>query len=281
MGKNFNWRIKKEYYNLILKGIKTLEVRVGYPDIKRVKAGDTITFKDYSNVRFRVVRVTRYNDFCDMLDTEDSSKAIPNISKYKALEMYQEIYPEDKEALGVYVFELAKWVPDEVKQASNNEIKYYSLAALKNKGDYKMFSSLVGAAYNVTNHICTDYPNHFKWYWTKQVPRIFEGTGDVIVCIANNLVIGISFVKKDEQEAKICTFFVSEKYRGKQISDELMEYSFKFLGTKKPLITIPDYKVNMFNNFIMRYNWELTQTTRKGYYNDSSCEYVYNGKLPD
>ncbi len=46
MAKNYNWRIKREYYNLISKGIKTIEVRVGYPDIKRVQEGDTITFKD-------------------------------------------------------------------------------------------------------------------------------------------------------------------------------------------------------------------------------------------
>ena len=89
MAKNYNWRIKREYYNLINNGIKTLEVRVGYPDIKRVQKGDTITFKDYSNIKFEVIRVTRYEDFPDMLDNEDSSKAIPGVTKYKALEMYQ------------------------------------------------------------------------------------------------------------------------------------------------------------------------------------------------
>lgn len=78
MAKNYNWRIKREYYNLINNGIKTLEVRVGYPDIKRVQKGDTITFKDYSNIKFEVIRVTRYEDFPDMLDNEDSSKAKQN-----------------------------------------------------------------------------------------------------------------------------------------------------------------------------------------------------------
>ena len=96
MAKNYNWRIKREYYNLINNGIKTLEVRVGYPDIKRVQKGDTITFKDYSNIKFEVIRVTHYEDFPDMLDNEDSSKAIPGVTKYKALEMYQEIYPEER-----------------------------------------------------------------------------------------------------------------------------------------------------------------------------------------
>jgi ASC-1-like (ASCH) protein len=68
MPKNHNWRIKRKYYDLINKGIKTLEVRVGYGDIKKVCKGDTITFSDYSNIKFEVIRITRYVDFPEMLD---------------------------------------------------------------------------------------------------------------------------------------------------------------------------------------------------------------------
>ena len=81
MGKNYNWGIKRDNYNLINKGIKTLEVRVGYLDIKRVQKGDTITFREYSNTKFEVLRVTRYKDFPEMLDNEDSSKTIPGVTK--------------------------------------------------------------------------------------------------------------------------------------------------------------------------------------------------------
>ena len=108
MSKNYNWRIKRKYYNLINEGVKTIEVRVGYSSIKRVKKGDTITFKDYSDTKFKVVRVSRYSSFKQMLNSEDSSKAIPGVSKQQALRMYQKIYPKYKEALGVYVFELIK-----------------------------------------------------------------------------------------------------------------------------------------------------------------------------
>ena len=135
MSKNYNWRIKREYYNLINNGIKTLEVRVGYPDIKRVQKGDTITFKDYSNIKFEVIRVIRYEDFADMLDNEDSSKAIPGVTKYKAFEMYQKIYPEDKEALGVYVFELRK---------QTNNMRIYTLSSLIN--NHNLFGKFAQAA---------------------------------------------------------------------------------------------------------------------------------------
>lgn len=270
MSKNYNWRIKRNYYNLINNGIKTLEVRVGYPDIKRVQKGDTITFRDYSNTRFEVIRVTRYDDFPDMLDHENSAKAIPGVTKYEALDMYQKIYPEEKEALGVYIFELRK---------KDNSIKFYTLSSLIS--NHTAFMTFAKASYSVTDFICKDYPNHFKWYWKKEIPRVFDGSGEVITCVVNQKVAGVVFLKKDAQEKKICTFFVSEKYRGRHIGTKLLEMAFKYLGTTKPLITISDYKVKMFEGIIKKYGWVLTQKMSKGYYNDTSCEYVYNGNLPE
>ena len=269
MAKNYNWRIKRDYYNLIDNGIKTLEIRVGYPDIKRVRKGDTITFKDYSNIKFEVIRVTRYEDFPEMLDNEISSQAIPGVTKYKALEMYQEIYPEEKEALGVYVFELRK---------QTNDMKIYTLSSLIN--NHKLFVKFAHAAYSVTDHICKDYSNHFEWYWSKELPRVFNGTGEIVICSINNNVAGVAFLKKDNTESKICTLLVVEGYRGKHVASKMLEYSFNYLGTTKPLVTIADYKKPMFESIIKKYNWELTQTMNKGYYNNFSCELVYNGELP-
>ena len=270
MSKNYNWRIKREYYNLINNGIKTLEVRVGYPDIKRVQQGDTITFKDYSNIKFEVIRVTRYEDFPDMLDNEDVSKTIPGVTKYKALDMYQEIYPEEKEALGVYVFELQK---------QKNDIKIYTLSSLVS--NHKLFGKFAQAAYSVTDCICTDYPKYFDWYWAKEIPRVFNGTGEFVICTIDKNVAGVAFLKKDHTESKICTFLVLENYRGKHVASKMLESAFKYLGTTKPLITIADYKIKMFDPIIKKYNWELTQTLGKGYYNNTSREFVYNGKLPE
>lgn len=268
MSKNYSWRIKREYYNLLDIGKKTLEVRVGYPDIKKVQKGDTITFFEYSNTKFEVIRVKRYEDFPDMLDTEDSSKAIPGVTKYKALEIYQSIYPEEKEALGVYVFELQK---------QTNNIRIFTLSSLIS--NHKLFCQFAKSAYTITDYICKDYPNHFEWYWTKQVPRVFNGTGEIVICTAGTNVIGVAFLKKDEKERKICTFLVDEAYRGKHLATKILEKSFAYLGTTKPIISFADYKLPLFENIIRKYDWKLTQTMEKGYYNDSSFELVYNGEL--
>lgn len=88
-------------------------------------------------------------------------------------------------------------------------------------------------------------------------------------------------MKKDNTENKICTFLVLEGYRKKNIATKMLEQSFKYLGTTKPLITIADYKLPMFEGIIKKYDWVLTQTMEVGYYNNTSCELVYNGHLPE
>ena len=270
MTKNHNWRIKRKYYDLINSGTKTLEIRVGYPDIKRVQEGDTITFENFSNIKFEVIRVTRYKSFYQMLNNENSSKAIPGVTKHKALEMYQEIYNEEKEALGVYVFELRKQM---------NKLKIYTLSSFMN--NHQIFGKLAQEAYSVTEYVCKDYPKHFEWYWSKVIPRVINGTGEIIICTINNNIAGVTFLKKDKSERKICTFLVVENFRRKHIATKMLELAFKYLGTTKPLITIADYKVSMFENIIKKYNWKLMQIMSKGYYNNISRELVYNGKLSE
>lgn len=269
MAKNYNWKIKREYYNLIDSGVKSLEVRVGYPSIKKVCEGDTVTFINHSNIKYEIIRIARYENFPDMLDNEDFSKAIPGVTKSKALEMYRSIYPNEKESLGVYVFEL---------QIQINEIQFCNLSSLII--NRKRFIQLAQDAYSVTDFICKDYPKHFEWYWSKEIPRVFNGTGEIVICTIDDNIAGVAFLKKDVTESKICTFFVVERYRGKHIATKILEFSFKYLGTTKPLITIADYKIPMFEHIIKKYDWKLMQTMDKGYYNASSREFVYNGELP-
>lgn len=265
---NHNWRIKRQYYNLILQGNKTLEVRVGYPEIKKVQIGDTITFKEYSNIKFEVTRIAVYEDFPEMLDCEESQRAIPGVTKYRALEMYQAIYDESKEALGVYVFELKK-----------NDTKLITLSSIIN--NHKLFGKYANIAYMVTDKICTSYPNHFNWYWGKEIPRVLDGSGEIIICTIDNNVVGVAFLKKDTTERKICTICVVEEYRGRHIATKMLEIAFKFLKTTKPMITISDDKLQMFEHIIKKYGWIQTQITEIGYYNNDTREIVFNGQLPN
>ena len=147
--------------------------------------------------------------------------------------------------------------------------------------NHQLFCKFAQDAYSATDCLCQDYPKYFEWYWSKNIPRVFNGTGEIVVCTIDDNIAGIASLKKINTEKKICTFFVVKEYRGQHVATKMLEYIFEYLGTSKPLITITDYKVLSFVPIIKKYNWKLTQITSKGYYNNASCEFVYNGRLPE
>lgn len=101
-------RIKRPYYDAIMAGEKTLEVRVGYDNIRKFKAGELIQLETGHTtgvVRIKSVRV--YRDFSDMLSSEPWEKIAPQVhSQREALELLRGIYNQSKESLGVYVLEI-------------------------------------------------------------------------------------------------------------------------------------------------------------------------------
>ena len=160
-----------------------------------------------------------------------------------------------------------------------NNMKIYTLSSLID--NHQLFCKFAQDAYSATDCLCQDYPKYFEWYWSKNFPRVFNGTGEIVVCIIDDNIAGIASLKKINTEKKICTFFVVKEYRGQHVATKMLEYIFEYLGTSKPLIIITDYKVLSFVPIIKKYNWKLTQITSKGYYDNASCEFVYNGRLPE
>lgn len=64
--------IRLPYLRLIASGVKTLEVRVGYPRMRKIQAGHQLTFiSGGQRVLTRVKRVTEYPSFDAMFDHED------------------------------------------------------------------------------------------------------------------------------------------------------------------------------------------------------------------
>ena len=101
-------RIKRPYYNVIMTGKKTREVRVGYDSIRRYRVGDLIkleTSQVSGVVKVKSARV--YKSFEDMLGIEPWQQIVPDApNESTALHRLKQIYPPQKEALGVYVFEI-------------------------------------------------------------------------------------------------------------------------------------------------------------------------------
>ena len=143
------------------------------------------------------------------------------------------------------------------------------------------FIKLSKQIYDITDFICEDYPKHKEWYFHKQIPRIFTPSGEILFARSEedeNKIIAMACLKKDEEEQKICTLYVSDKCRGLGIGKAIVDESMRWLGTTKPLITLADYKLEMFKPIINKYGWELTEVV-SGLYNDRSQELCFNGTL--
>ena len=144
--------------------------------------------------------------------------------------------------------------------------------------DKEQFNLLSNQIYYLTDHLSVDYPKHQDWFFTKQLPNVGNGTREVLFVRKYNNICGVSFLKKTEEEKKICTFYVAEHGRNIGIGRSLMKASFDYLETTTPMITMPSEKVQFFIHFIHNNNWKITQII-DGYYVKNVDEVVFNGKL--
>ena len=117
------------------------------------------------------------------------------------------------------------------------------------------FSKAVNEIYLLTDYNKLQYPDYYKWYYGKNIPRIISGNGEAIFYLDGFSIIGLSILKRDELEKKICTLLINKEYRKRGYSKIILEDSFKFLGTDKPLITIPENRLDEFSKIISAYNW--------------------------
>jgi len=144
--------------------------------------------------------------------------------------------------------------------------------------DEEKFLELAKKIYEITSGLDEIYPDYEKWFYEKQVKESILGKRDIIFIIEQQEIIAISSVKKTNEEKKICTLYVKDEYRNKGIGSILLEESFKYLETDKPLITFCDSMISIYTEFINKYNWEL-QEILEDYYETGKSEYCYNGKL--
>ncbi len=160
-------------------------------------------------------------------------------------------------------------------------MKKYQIDSIKNyldKSKEKEFYKVTKEIYLMTEHLNKRYPGYKEWFYNKQLQGcIAEKRNIIFIRNSKNKITVISSLKKEE-EKKICTLFVDSEYRKHGIGDILIEESLKYLETTKPLITINEDKIPMFEKIIEKYNWQLTEILN-GIYTDSIREFCFNGRL--
>ena len=137
----------------------------------------------------------------------------------------------------------------------------------------KNFSKAVNEIYLLTDYNKSQYPDYYKWYFSKSIPRVLNGTGDIIFYLDGLEIVGISILK-NSTEKKLCTFMINSEYRKKGSSKLLLEDSFEYLKTDKPVITIPEFRLDEFSSIINAYKWEKSSIID----NYFSKEIEFNGE---
>ena len=122
----------------------------------------------------------------------------------------------------------------------------YILSKMKNKN----FSKATYEIYLLTDYNRLQYPEYYKWYYQKNLPRILAGNGEAIFYLDGFQIVGLSMLKKSENESKICTFLINEEYSRRGYSKLILEDSYEYLGTERPLITIPKKRLDEFIYYI-------------------------------
>ena len=134
-------------------------------------------------------------------------------------------------------------------------ISFYKISDFK--CERTIFSELVYQAYSLIDFIGEDYEHLCEWYWSKAVPWVFSNRMEFFLALDCNKVIGVLIAKKENDERKICTLFVSSEYSHKGIATRLINDSFEFLETTKPIITFSEYKLHQFMPIMQKYGWQI------------------------
>jgi ASC-1-like (ASCH) protein len=99
----------RRYFDLVAAGRKSIEVRVHYPHLAHMAAGDIIRFRikgTDETCGVRVRQVTPYPDFEALLDGEGPANVNPIASRDEQLANIRSIYPPEKEALGALAIKI-------------------------------------------------------------------------------------------------------------------------------------------------------------------------------
>jgi ASC-1-like (ASCH) protein len=101
----------RQYFDLVAAGTKTIEVRVKYPHLADLAAGDIIRFRikgTDETCEVKVKRVNEYPDFEALLDGEGAANVNPTAAREQQLTNIRAIYSPEKEALGTLAIEIVR-----------------------------------------------------------------------------------------------------------------------------------------------------------------------------
>ncbi len=103
--------LKRDFFEFVKSGLKTLEIRVAFQSFLNISEGDYVLFKSGRGepVKVKITGVRQYNDLNEVLQTEDISKLAPNMADEQIQKIGQALFSEsDIKKYGLLMFEFQK-----------------------------------------------------------------------------------------------------------------------------------------------------------------------------
>ncbi|TGP45402.1 hypothetical protein EN873_40845 [bacterium M00.F.Ca.ET.230.01.1.1] len=131
--------------------------------------------------------------------------------------------------------------------------------------------------YPAIQHLELMYPRFRQWYFDLVAKEIESSTRRIFVSRTDERILGIALAKRGA-EKKLCTLWIEPSARSSGLATSLAAEAFSWMGTNKPLFTVPEERMSEFRGLLTR--WDFCETERLvGYYRKDKVEYVFNGKL--
>lgn len=131
--------------------------------------------------------------------------------------------------------------------------------------------------YNKIKFLHSEYPKFKEWYFNKVVYDILNNKNRRLIILKeiNSEIAGISILKQDGSENKICNLRITDKYKGIGLGYELLSQSVDILECDKPYITVSSKRIHEFNKLLNNFDFKLSYIYNN-YYQKGETEYFFN-----
>ncbi|GEL44822.1 hypothetical protein MEX01_54130 [Methylorubrum extorquens] len=128
------------------------------------------------------------------------------------------------------------------------------------------------------SHLEGTYPGFTSWYWNKVMPGLSRGTRHLLWEGSLDAPSAVAILKREGGESKICTAWVAESERKRNLGRRMLEESIDWLGEARPLFTVPAERYAEFEPLMRRLGF--VETARiESLYRPGVVEHVFNGSL--